>query len=110
MFTSTSNHSIRELVRAIFVSDEFFSQRARFALVKSPVETDRRLDSHAGRSLQSGHDRARGDQISNILAASVHIPGTGVVQSPRRAGLEAIIWDGSTPPRFSIVSPMRICL
>ncbi|MEK6288571.1 MAG: DUF1800 domain-containing protein [Acidobacteriota bacterium] len=32
------NHSIKELVSAIFTSDEFFSQRARFALVKSPVE------------------------------------------------------------------------
>ena len=32
------NHSIKELVRAIFTSDEFFSERARFALVKSPVE------------------------------------------------------------------------
>lgn len=33
-----SDHSIKQLVRAIFTSDEFFSQRARFALVKSPAE------------------------------------------------------------------------
>lgn len=33
-----NNHSIRSLVRAIFVSDEFFGARARFALVKSPAE------------------------------------------------------------------------
>ncbi|MEK6299674.1 MAG: DUF1800 domain-containing protein [Acidobacteriota bacterium] len=33
-----NNHSIKELVRAIFVSDEFFSERALFSLVKSPVE------------------------------------------------------------------------
>ncbi len=32
------NHSIKTLVRAIFVSDEFFSQRARFALIKNPLE------------------------------------------------------------------------
>ncbi|MCI0489936.1 MAG: DUF1800 domain-containing protein [Blastocatellia bacterium] len=32
------NHSILELLRAIFTSDEFFSPRAQFALVKSPVE------------------------------------------------------------------------
>jgi uncharacterized protein (DUF1800 family) len=32
------DHSIKELVRAIFTSDEFFSERARFALVKNPVE------------------------------------------------------------------------
>jgi uncharacterized protein (DUF1800 family) len=34
----TSNHSIKAVVRAIFVSDEFFSDRARFALVKNPIE------------------------------------------------------------------------
>ncbi|MFY9609231.1 MAG: DUF1800 domain-containing protein [Blastocatellia bacterium] len=34
----TGNHSIKELVRAIFTSDEFFSERARFSLVKQPVE------------------------------------------------------------------------
>jgi uncharacterized protein (DUF1800 family) len=33
-----SNHSIKALVSAIFKSDQFFSERARFALVKSPVE------------------------------------------------------------------------
>lgn len=32
------NHSIKELARSIFTSDEFFSDRARFGLVKSPVE------------------------------------------------------------------------
>jgi uncharacterized protein (DUF1800 family) len=32
------NRSIRELARAIFTSDEFFSERVRFALVKQPVE------------------------------------------------------------------------
>ena len=34
----SGNHSIRTLVRAIFVSDEFFSQRARLALIKNPLE------------------------------------------------------------------------
>lgn len=33
-----NSHSTKELLRAIFVSDEFFSQRARFALVKSPAD------------------------------------------------------------------------
>lgn len=32
------NHSIKELARAIFTSDEFFSERARFSIVKQPVE------------------------------------------------------------------------
>jgi uncharacterized protein (DUF1800 family) len=34
-----SNHSIAAVLNAIFTSDEFFSDRARFALVKSPAET-----------------------------------------------------------------------
>lgn len=34
----SKNHSIKELVRAIFRSDEFFSSRARFGLVKQPAE------------------------------------------------------------------------
>jgi uncharacterized protein (DUF1800 family) len=34
----SSNHSVKEWARAIFSSDEFFSQRARFGLVKQPVE------------------------------------------------------------------------
>lgn len=33
-----SGHSIKQLVRAIFTSDEFFNDRARFGLVKSPAE------------------------------------------------------------------------
>jgi uncharacterized protein (DUF1800 family) len=33
-----SDHSIKAVARAIFTSDEFFSPRARFALVKSPAE------------------------------------------------------------------------
>jgi uncharacterized protein (DUF1800 family) len=33
-----SDHSIKALVRAILVSDEFFSERARFALIKTPVD------------------------------------------------------------------------
>jgi len=33
-----TNHSIKEVARAIFRSDEFFGERARFALVKTPVD------------------------------------------------------------------------
>jgi len=32
------DHSIKELARAVFASDEFFSERARFGLVKTPVD------------------------------------------------------------------------
>ncbi len=33
-----NNHSIKELARAIFTSDEFFSERAQYGLVKNPAE------------------------------------------------------------------------
>ena len=33
-----AGHSIKAVLRAIFVSDEFFGGRARFALVKNPIE------------------------------------------------------------------------
>ncbi len=33
-----NDHSIKALLRALFLSDEFYSNKARFALVKSPVE------------------------------------------------------------------------
>jgi uncharacterized protein (DUF1800 family) len=35
---TANDHSISALVRAIFTSDDFFGARARFGLVKSPVE------------------------------------------------------------------------
>ena len=35
---SSSNHSIKALVTALFNSDEFWSDRARFGLIKSPAE------------------------------------------------------------------------
>ncbi|MGE0600238.1 MAG: DUF1800 domain-containing protein [Dehalococcoidia bacterium] len=34
----TSNHNVKEVVRAILVSDEFYSQRAYRSLVRSPIE------------------------------------------------------------------------
>ncbi len=33
-----SNHNVKELFRAIFTSDEFFSSRARFGSIKNPIE------------------------------------------------------------------------
>lgn len=35
---ANNNHSIKALVRAIFISDEFFGDRALFALIKNPAE------------------------------------------------------------------------
>ena len=82
---STSNHSIRELVRAIFVSDEFFSQRARFALVKSPVELIVGSIRMLGARYNPG-TIARGDQISNILAQVSAFLGQELFNTPDVAG------------------------
>jgi uncharacterized protein (DUF1800 family) len=35
---TSSNHSVKTLVTSLFTSDEFFSSRARFGLIKNPVE------------------------------------------------------------------------
>jgi uncharacterized protein (DUF1800 family) len=63
-----NGHSIKELSRAIFTSDEFFSDRARFALVKSPVE----LIIGAIRMLGARYNpgTSAGQQNANILALS----------------------------------------
>jgi uncharacterized protein (DUF1800 family) len=85
---SAGNHSIRELVRAIFVSDEFFSDRARFALVKSPVE----LIVGSIRMLGARYNPGaigrgeRGDQISNILAQVSTFLGQELFNTPDVAG------------------------
>ena len=64
-----SNHSIKEVLRAIFVSDEFFGERARFGLVKSPVElivgSIRMLGVRFNPGAIGRGDR--GDQVSYIL-------------------------------------------
>ncbi|MFY9557781.1 MAG: DUF1800 domain-containing protein [Blastocatellia bacterium] len=64
------NHSIKELVRAIFTSDEFFSERARFALVKSPVEFIAGPIRMLGARYNPG---ATGREASNNLLAAVSI-------------------------------------
>jgi uncharacterized protein (DUF1800 family) len=81
----TSNHSIRELVRAIFVSDEFFSQRARFALVKSPVDLIVGSIRMLGARYNPG-TIARSDQTSNILAQVSTFLGQELFNPPDVAG------------------------
>lgn len=83
------NHSIKELVRAIFISEEFFSLRARFALVKSPVElvvsAIRMLGGQYNSGSINGGDRR---QTSNVLAANTRQMGQDLFNPPDVAG-----WD-----------------
>lgn len=81
-----NNHSIKELVRAVFTSDEFFSDRARFALVKSPAE----LIIGSIRMLGAKYDpgtSANGDRrLSNLPAQSSRDQGQDLFGPPDVAG------------------------
>jgi uncharacterized protein (DUF1800 family) len=80
-----SDHSIKELVRAIFTSDEFFSARARFALIKNPVEYVVGAIRMLGGKYNPG---APGRGSSNALAAASRQIGMDVFNPPDVAG-----WD-----------------
>ncbi|MEK6410659.1 MAG: DUF1800 domain-containing protein [Acidobacteriota bacterium] len=79
------NHSIKELVSAIFTSDEFFSQRARFALVKSPVEIIVGPIRMLGARYNPGAS-ARGAASNNILPAVSIFLGQELFNPPDVSG------------------------
>ena len=79
------NHSIKELVRAIFASDEFFSQRALFALVKSPVEIIVDPIRMLGARYNPGTS-AREGASNNILAAFSIFLGQELFNPPDVSG------------------------
>jgi uncharacterized protein (DUF1800 family) len=74
-----TNHSIKELVRAIFISNEFFSERALFALVKSPAELIVGTIRMTGAKYNPG-DSSRGNasytpvQFSSLLGQELFNP------------------------------------
>ena len=78
------NHSIRELARSIFKSDEFFSPRARFALVKQPVE----FVVGAVRMLGARYNQGtwKEDKSSNILADAATFLGQDLLNPPDVSG------------------------
>jgi hypothetical protein len=75
---------VKELVRAIFSSDEFFSERARFALVKQPVEFIVGAIRMLGALYNPGTYQR--DQGSNILAALSIFLGQELFNPPDVAG------------------------
>ncbi len=79
-----SNHSIKELARAIFISDEFFSNRARFALVKTPVELVVGAVRMLGARYNPGNFNPR--LSSNILAQFAALLGQDLLNPPDVAG------------------------
>jgi uncharacterized protein (DUF1800 family) len=79
-----NNHSIKELVRAIFTSDEFFSERAFFSLVKQPVE----LTVGAIRMLGGTYNQGTNARGSNTLQTLSRNMGQDLFAPPDVAG-----WD-----------------
>ena len=79
------NHSIKDLVRAIFISDEFFSQRARFALVKSPVELILGPIRMLGARYNPGTSAREGASNNTFAAVSIFL-GQDLFNPPDVAG------------------------
>ena len=79
------NHSIRELVRAIFTSDEFFSDRARFALIKSPVEIIVGAIRMLGARYNPGTSAREGASNNTLAAVSIFL-GQDLFNPPDVAG------------------------
>jgi uncharacterized protein (DUF1800 family) len=80
------DHSIKELVRAIFTSDEFFSDRALFSLVKSPVELVVGAVRMLGANYNPGLPNNRGG--SSVPPNSARNMGQDIFAPPDVAG-----WD-----------------
>src|SRR5262249_22601339 len=83
----SQGHSIKALLRAIFVSDEFFSDRARFALVKSPVEFIVGAIRMLGGNYNPGVSAS--DQGAEIPAILSNLCGQELFNPPNVAG-----WPG----------------
>jgi uncharacterized protein (DUF1800 family) len=79
-----NNHSIKELVRAIFTSDEFFSERAFFSLIKQPAE----LVVGAVRMLGGTYNSGTTTRGSNTLSTLSRNMGQDLFGPPDVAG-----WD-----------------
>jgi uncharacterized protein (DUF1800 family) len=79
-----NNHSIKELVRAIFTSDEFFSERAFFSLVKQPAE----LTVGAIRMLGGTYNQGTNTRGSNTLQTLSRNMGQDLFGPPDVSG-----WD-----------------
>lgn len=82
----TQGHSIAAVLRAIFVSDEFFSDRARFGLVKSPVELIVGAIRMSGARYNTGS--LRSGRTSNLPAILSALMGQDVFNPPDVAGWE----------------------
>jgi len=83
-----NNHSIKELVRAIFTSDEFFSDRAFFSLVKQPAEFVVGAVRMLGGTYNPGSTITSPARTSNTLSTSSRNMGQDLFAPPDVSG-----WD-----------------
>jgi uncharacterized protein (DUF1800 family) len=79
------NHSIKELVRSMFASDEFFSERARLALVKTPVEIIVSSIRMLGARYNPGTSAREGGSNNTLAAISIFL-GQELFNPPDVAG------------------------
>jgi uncharacterized protein (DUF1800 family) len=84
----SNDHSIKELVRAIFTSDEFFSERAFFSLVKQPAELIVGAIRMLGGTYNPGTSVNGERRTSNFPAQSSRNQGQDLFAPPDVAG-----WD-----------------
>ncbi|HKG22740.1 MAG TPA: DUF1800 domain-containing protein [Blastocatellia bacterium] len=82
----SKDHSIKDLMRAIFVSDEFFSSRAVFGLIKQPAELVVGAVRMLGGQYAPGTFERRGS--SNVLYQSARVMGQDLFNPPDVNG-----WD-----------------
>jgi uncharacterized protein (DUF1800 family) len=80
----SSNHSIKELVSAIFKSDEFFGARARFGLIKMPIE----FVIGAVRMLKANYLPGTTQQRETLLYARAGTMGQSIFNPPDVSGWE----------------------
>ena len=95
-----TDHSIKELVRAILKSNEFVSDRARFALRKSPIELV------VGSIRRLGADFPVRELFSSLPAESSARMGQRLFNPPNVAGWKPEFWfnTGSLLERFNFAT------
>jgi uncharacterized protein (DUF1800 family) len=84
----SSNHSLKELARAIFSSDEFFSDRAFFGLVKQPVEYVATAIRLLGATYNQGTTAGDRRATNNTPYTAARNQGQNLLDPPDVAG-----WD-----------------
>lgn len=104
-----NNHSMKELVRAIFVSDEFYSQRAFFSLVKQPVELVAGAIRMLGATYNPGTSVGAERRVSNLPAQASRNQGQDLFAPEDVAGFNfnlGLVNTASMLERFNFANTL----